>query len=113
VYRRIPVLTIGRDVYNDTRIILSKLETLFPDYPPLSSSAPDQKAIEKLLEYWTVDAGIFVRCAQLIPSDAPLAIDPTFRKDREDFSGRAWSKKAADEARPEALVEMKSAFEVG
>lgn len=32
MYRRIPVLSIGRDVYNDTRIIIAKLEELFPEY---------------------------------------------------------------------------------
>lgn len=29
-YRRIPVVAIGRDIYHDTRLVLRKLEVLFP-----------------------------------------------------------------------------------
>jgi len=107
------VCTIGRDIYNDTRIILTKLEQLFPasEYPSLSPVTIDQKAMSKLLETWAVDAGIFVRSAQLIPADTPLRNDPVFQKDRADFSGNSWSEDAAERNRPEALVEIRGAFE--
>jgi glutathione S-transferase len=111
-YRRIPVLSIGRDIYCDTRLIISKLETLYPSQPQISASAPDQKAIERLLEFWAIDNGLFARAAQLIPPSMPLLKDPKFTKDREDYSGRSWSKEDIEKMRPEALVEIKGAFEL-
>lgn len=111
VYRRIPVLSIGRDVYNDTRLILRKLEEFYPHATKISASSPDQKAFERLLEHWAVDNGLFARAAQLIPSNMPLLKDPIFTKDREDYTGRSWSKENVEKMRPEALVEVKSAFE--
>ena len=111
-YRRIPVLAIGRDIYNDTRLILRKLEQLYPSNPSIAASSPDQKAIERLLESWAVDSGVFLRASQLIPSNMPLLKDATFTKDREDLSGRSWTKASIEKMRPEALVEIKSAFEV-
>ena len=110
-YRRIPVCAIGRDVYCDTRIILRKLEQLFPD-GRLGATNPEQRGIEKLLEIWQVEAGVFARGAQMIPSDGPLAKDKVFQKDREDFSGRPYSKEAVDRNRPDAVVAMKSVFKL-
>jgi glutathione S-transferase len=112
-YRRIPILTIGGDVYCDTRLILQKLEQLFPE-GALGSADPDHRAIERLLERWTVDAGIFGRAVALIPTNLPNMNDPKFRKDREDLSGRigAWNKEKLDKARPEAVVHIRDAFEL-
>lgn len=108
-YRRIPVLSIGRDVYCDTRLILQKLEEKFPT-GALGATGSDQKAIERLLESWTVDSGVFTRAATLIPSDLPAMKDPKFLKDREGFSGRPWKKEALDRARPEALAHIRNCF---
>ncbi|KAE9378188.1 glutathione s-transferase-related protein-like protein [Stipitochalara longipes BDJ] len=121
-YRRIPLLSIGRDIYVDTRLILSKLETFFPPsttHPSLSPSPSptssslnsSSKTIEKLLEHWAIDAGMFNRAAALIPSDMPLLKDPNFTKDREDYNGRSWSREDVEKGRPEALVEVKGQFE--
>ncbi|KAH8602164.1 glutathione s-transferase-related protein-like protein [Bisporella sp. PMI_857] len=112
VYRRIPLLSIGRDIYCDTRLILKKLEELYPSALQISTSGPDQKAIERLLDHWAVDSGVFVRASQLIPSSTPLMKDPNFLKDREDFSGRPWTQEAQDKLRPEALVETRGSFEL-
>jgi hypothetical protein len=112
-YRRIPLLAIGRDVYHDTRLILSKLEVLFPAsdaHPSISATTFENKATEKLLEYWIIDGGIFTRAAQLIPSSMPLLKDPKFAKDRQQYSGRSWNKDEMDAIRPEALVDIKGAF---
>jgi len=111
-YRRIPILSIGRDIYNDTRLILRKLEQLFPSpqYPSISSSSGDHKAIEFLLEHWAVDEGLFKYAAALIPTNMPLLKDPKFTKDREQFSGSSWSKENVERARPAALIEMLNAF---
>lgn len=108
-YRRIPLMAIGRDVYADTRIILLKLEELFPE-GKLGATDSDGKALEKLLESWAIDSGIFVRASQLIPPDMPLLKDPKFAKDREDFSGRPWSKEKILENRPEAMAHIRYAF---
>ncbi len=48
-YRRIPLLAIGRDVYCDTRLIIDKLEQLFPE-SKLGSGQPFEQAIEYLIE---------------------------------------------------------------
>ncbi|KAI9647845.1 hypothetical protein NHQ30_004233 [Ciborinia camelliae] len=117
-YRRIPIVVIGRNIYNDTRLILHKLEKLYPSYPQISAassssistSSSDQMAIEKLLEFWTVD-GLFSRAAQLLPLDLPLLNDPKFTSDRENYTGRSWEKENLAKGRPEALVAFKGAFE--
>lgn len=103
-------MSIGRDIYCDTRLILQKLEERFPE-GALGASQPDQKAIEKLLEKWCIDGGIFKHAAQLIPPEMPLLNDPKFKKDREDFSGRSRSKADVSKARPEALAAMRDAFD--
>ena len=111
-YRRIPIVAIGRDIYNDTRLILSKLEILYPSHKRISTSDPEKQALERLLENWAVDGGLFVRASQLLPSSLPLLKDPKFTKDREDYTGRSWTKENMDRGRPEALVEIRRAFEL-
>ena len=104
-------MSIGRDVYCDTRIILRKLEELFPNNA-IGASQPEQKALQKLLETWTIDGGIFDRASQLIPASMPLLNDPKFTKDRQDFSGRSWEKSKIEENRPEALAHIRNAFDL-
>ena len=108
-YRRIPVMAIGRDIYCDSRIMLQKLEEMFPE-GALGASTAEEKALEKLLEIWSIEAGVFVRASQLIPVEMPLLKDPKFAKDREDYSGRPWSKEAIAANRPEALSAIRNAF---
>ena len=110
-YRRIPLMAIGRDVYCDTRIILQKLEQRFPK-GAIGASQPEQKALQKLLESWTIDGGVFNRASQLIPANMPLLNDPKFTKDRQDFSGRSWEKSKIEANRPEALVHIRNAFDL-
>lgn len=109
-YRRIPILSIGRDIYCDSRLILQKLEERFPS-GALGASQPDQKAVEKLLEKWVNDGGVFLRSTQLIPRDLPLLRDPNFVKDREDYFGKSWTRSAILKKRSEALVHMRDAFD--
>ncbi|EXJ79857.1 hypothetical protein A1O3_08142 [Capronia epimyces CBS 606.96] len=108
-YRRIPILAIGRDIYSDSRIILRKLEELFPD-EALGATTPEGKAIQKFLEIWTVEAGIFVRASQLIPTSMPLLNDPKFISDREEYSGRSWNKDQIAANRPEAVAAIRNGF---
>ncbi|THV44818.1 hypothetical protein BGAL_0573g00040 [Botrytis galanthina] len=103
-YRRIPIVSIGRDIYHDTRLILRKLEELFPEYRKISAASAEQRGIEKLLEMWTVD-GLFLRAAQLLPLDLPLL------GDREDYTGKSWERENLEKGRPEALAAFKGAFE--
>jgi len=109
-YRRIPVLAIGRDIYCDTRLILQKLESRFPD-SPLAAKSPEQKAIEKLLERWVIDGGMLMRVGGCLPTNLPWMNDPQMVKDRKDFSGKSWAKEDMDRARPESLAEVKASFE--
>lgn len=108
-YRRIPVMSIGRDVYCDTRLMLSKLEERFPE-GALGARQPEHHAIQELLEKWTIDGGVFNRAAQLIPTDMPLFNDPKFIKDREELSGRSWAKEDVAKMRAEALADMREMF---
>ena len=102
-------MSIGRDIYCDTRLIIHKLEEKFPS-GALGAHQPDQKAIEKLLESWTIDGGVFVRATQVLPPDMPLLNDPKFKSDREDYSGRSWDKKNITAMRPEGLTHIRDAF---
>jgi len=90
-------------------LIIEKLEARFPD-GALGATEPDQKAIEKLLEKWCIDGGVFNRASQLIPPETPLLNDPKFKKDREELSGRSWDKKNIKEMRPEAISHIRDAF---
>lgn len=58
-----------------------------------------------------MDGGLFSRASQLIPPDIPLLKDSKFQKDREEYTGRSWSKEGIERGRGEALVDMKGAFE--
>ena len=111
-YRRIPLLAHGRNVYCDTRLILRRLETLFPSHHRLGASVPEQKGIERLLSSFTIDGCIFALAARLIPPSAPLLNDPKFLKDRAEFTGRNWSVEGQQKRRPEALVQIRQAFEL-
>lgn len=109
-YRRIPILTIGKDVYLDTRLQLLKLEAMFPSLPRLGAGDADGKAVERLLSHFIIDGGIFSKAVQLLPTDLPLLNDPAYYKDRGDFMGANLSKEAMQRARPEAVMEFTSAF---
>ncbi|KAJ4409157.1 hypothetical protein N0V85_004138 [Neurospora sp. IMI 360204] len=116
-YRRIPLLSIGRDVYLDTRLILSKLEDLDLPLVEKLSAAPgtDALALQSLLSHYSIDGGLFSRAAQLLFSlDNPLLRDPKFLADRAEFAtggGGAPSKLSSREEMaalgPEALADLR------
>lgn len=116
-YRRIPILSIGRDIYNDTRLILAKLQLLYPaspSHPALPTAFPTSPftaGMEKLLSSWAISS-LFWKAAALIPPESPLAKDARFRKDREDFSGTKFDAERMAKARNEALVDIRRAFEM-
>lgn len=108
-YRRIPLLSIGRDVYVDTRLIIQKLEQLYPSLPKLgaSNTNPEHRALERLLEHLSIDGGVFAAAMRLIPANLPLLRDPKFQKDRADFTGERLTRDAAAALRPEAVNEIR------
>ena len=111
-YRRIPVLSIGRDIYCDTLLILEKLEHLYPsnEYRQISAMDPKDRALERLLEKWT-DVVVFSPAAAAIPADMDLLKDPGFQKDREELWGRPWTKEEQEKRRPEGLANLRANFD--
>lgn len=119
-YRRIPLLSIGRDVYVDTRLIIRKLDALFPPshkHPGLAAPpGTTQRAVERLLAVLAIDGGLFARATQLIPPGLPLMKDPAFARDRADFRGlppgtTPPSEEAEAALRAEAVAEIRAAAE--
>ena len=104
-------MSIGRDIYCDTRLTLQKLEERFPN-GALGAKKEDEKAIECLLGKWTVEGPLFPGAASLIPTNLPTMTDPGFTKDREDFSGRPWSKDTLERGRPGSVAYMRSCFDL-
>lgn len=112
-YRRIPVLSIGRDIYCDTLLIMETLERLYPPsdkHPQISSRNPTEYALETLFEKWT-DVVVFKPAAAAIPTDMDLMKDPGFQKDREELWGRPWTKEAQEELRPAGLANLRADFD--
>ncbi|KAK2868017.1 hypothetical protein FQN49_003245 [Arthroderma sp. PD_2] len=112
-YRRIPVLSIGKDVYCDTRLILQKLEEQFPD-GRIGATGEDGegKALETLLESWTTDGGLFFNAVLSILPKNPLMKDPIFMKDRASFFPRQkLDLRDMESLHGEAQVQVKRAFD--
>lgn len=112
-YRRIPVMSIGRDIYCDTLIMLEKLEELFPyadGAHRMSATKGHNRALEKLLEKWT-DAVVFKYAAAAIPTSNPVMGDKNFTDDREDLWGRDWDAKHQNSLRPEGLANLRRNME--
>ena len=112
-YRRIPVLSIGRDIYCDTLLILEKLEELYPSdekHGGLGATNGTELALEKLFEKWT-DVVVFKAAAAAIPTDMDLMKDEKFQKDREELWGRPWTKKEQDSLRPSGLANLRANFD--
>lgn len=119
--RRIPLMSIGRDVYADTRIILSKLEELYPAsdaHPAISASTAEGRAIEQLVSRAWIDGGIFMAAAGSMPADAPLLRDPKFQSDRADLVGlpdgapSPFSRAALEARRPDSLTAIRDGVEL-
>lgn len=113
-YRRIPLMSIGRDVYLDTRLILQKLESYPASSPRLGAAEnTEHRAIERLLEVLNVDGGVFAWAASLLPRELPIMKDPKFLKDRAGFmNGKATLGQKSPTARPEALNDLRNVFDL-
>lgn len=111
-YRRIPILSIGRDVYLDTRLILQKLETLPVSQPKLGAVDGEHRALERLLEVLNVEAGPFTWAMSLMPPQLPLFTDPKWIKDRSGFAPGHKIRAPSPEARAEAIANVRGVFEL-
>jgi len=111
-YRRIPILSLGRDIYCDSLLILEKLEQWYSDgrYASLGARDPSGRAMEKLLEKWT-DVVVFSAAAAAIPSEMELVQDPAFQKDREELWGRPWTAEEQDKLKPAGLANLRANFD--
>lgn len=114
-YRRIPILSIGRDIYCDTLLILQKLESLYPaskQHRRLGCESGDRTgvALERLLEKWA-DVVVFQAAAAVISSDLDLMKDEGLQRDREELWRRRWDKRAQDELRLKGLADMRANFD--
>ncbi|KAK2034678.1 glutathione S-transferase [Colletotrichum zoysiae] len=114
VHRRIPILAIGRDIYYDTRLMLRKLERLYPSRPRLGAAVPDQAAVERLLEALVIDGGVFSSAINVLPTNLPWLRDPesTWFKDRGSYLGRELSAESIRRARPTAVNEIRRMMEL-
>lgn len=87
---------------------------MFPSVPRLGAadSDPEAKAIERLLESFVIDGGLFVHSGRLLPPTLPLLQDPKFNRDRADFTGVKMTRATADALRPESLNEIRRAMQM-
>ncbi len=112
-YRKIPVMVIGKDVYCDSRLIISKLESLHPN-STLSPSTPTDIGIRKLFESWTIDGGIFANAVKMIPywQEASFLSSEAFVDDRQKLMGWRFTPEGMEAGRPDGVQHLQQAFEM-
>lgn len=88
-YRRIPILAIGRDVYLDSSLQISQLDTVPHSVQPSLSSdphTPDQQAVQWLISRYVCKVA-FRTASTLLPLDHGFLTDPIFVADRAKLLG--------------------------
>ncbi|OAG04477.1 uncharacterized protein CC84DRAFT_1196647 [Paraphaeosphaeria sporulosa] len=111
-YRKIPLMAIGKDVYCDSRLIISKLESLYPGNT-LAPSTPAEAGTRKLFENWTIDGGIFANVVKLMPYwlENGLLSNKVFLDDRQKLmGGRRMTAEAMEAGRPDGLQNIQQAL---
>lgn len=108
-YRRMPFMAIGKDIYCDTRIMLRKLEELFPN-GKIGATTPEGRTIQKFLEVWHNEAGLFMKGVQCLPP--AFFKNEKFVKDRREFTGQPFGAEIMEKLRPAALTYVRDAFTV-
>ena len=106
-------MAIGRDFYIDSRMIIQRLEDMFPpseQHPALSTK--ETAGLAALLNKLTVDASLFASAVTIMPTEFPLFQNPEFMKDRSGFFGREWNVEGARKKRPEGLVHVRQCFAI-
>jgi glutathione S-transferase len=113
-YRKIPLMAVGSDVYCDSRCIISKLESLYPD-SALSPSTPAEIGIRKLFESWTIDGGIFANAVKMMPywHEASFLSNEAFVDDRQKLmGGKRFTAEAMESGRPDGAQNLQQAFDM-
>ncbi|KAF2856468.1 hypothetical protein T440DRAFT_524010 [Plenodomus tracheiphilus IPT5] len=113
-YRKIPLLAIGKDIYHDSRLIISKLEELYPN-SALTPRTPVEVGVQRLFENWTIDGGIFGAAVKCMPywNSNSLLQNKAFLDDRQTLmGGRRMSAESMEKGRAEGLAAMRVAFEM-
>jgi glutathione S-transferase len=113
-YRKIPLMAVGGDVYCDSRCIISKLESLYPD-SALSPSTPAEIGIRKLFESWTIDGGIFANAVKMMPywHEASFLSNEAFVDDRQKLmGGKRFTAEAMESGRPDGAQNLQQAFDM-
>jgi glutathione S-transferase len=112
-YRRIPIMAIGKDVYIDSRLIISKLESLYPN-SALAPSTAEQTGLRQLFEHYS-DSGLFNSAVKLMPywSSNSLVQNKAFLNDRQKLmGGRRMTADNMQAGRPDGLQNMRHAFDL-
>ncbi|RFU72527.1 glutathione s-transferase [Trichoderma arundinaceum] len=115
-YRRTPLLAIGRDVYLDTRLIITKLSEVEPGHENARLSVattPEQLALQHLLHAYVMNTGFTANAIQLIALHNKAWMDPAFIKDRTELigTGAFFSDEVLKQTRPEAIRVVRSGFD--
>lgn len=110
-YRKIPIMSIGKDIYCDSRLIISKLETLYPN-STLTPSTPAEVGVKKLFESWTIDGGIFANAVKMMPywQEAGFLSNEKFVEDRQKLMGRKLTAEGMEAGRPDGAQHLHQAF---
>lgn len=110
-YRRIPIMSIGKDIYLDSRLIISKLQSLYPN-SALAPVTAEQAGLRQLLEHYS-DSGLFNSAVKLMPYWSPHSMvqNKTFLDDRQKLmGGRRMTAENMQAGRPDGLQNMRQAF---
>jgi glutathione S-transferase len=104
-------MAIGKDIYCDSRLIIQKLEQLYP-HSTVTPPSPFEEGIRKLFQSWTIDGGIFANAVKLIPASGFLK-DTKFLDDRQKLmGGKRMTPEAMQKGRPDGLIHIRQAFEL-
>ncbi|KAK5727118.1 hypothetical protein LTR15_003010 [Elasticomyces elasticus] len=104
-------MAIGRDVYVDSRMIIQRLEELYPDdskFPMLSSK--ESAGLAALLNKFVIDGSVFSKGVGIMPADS--RIDSKFVKDRAGFYGKQWNIHDTVKHKPENMAHLRQCFEI-
>ncbi|KAF1831803.1 glutathione S-transferase [Decorospora gaudefroyi] len=112
-YRKVPILGLGNHIYCDSRFILSKLETLYPN-SALAPPTPFDTGITNLFASWTADGGVFAAAVKMIPywHEQSFLQNEAFVDDREKLFGRRFTPDTMARERPEGAQALLHAFEL-
>jgi glutathione S-transferase len=105
-------MAIGKDVYCDSRLIISTLESLYPE-SRLALSTPADAGIRKLLQSWT-DTAVFFNATKMMPywTSNGLLQNKGFLDDREKLMGKRMTAEGMEANRPDGLQHLRQAFDL-